>query len=298
MRARLGEAAAAALSSGKTPLTMLHTLLVTILRTALEHPGMPRLLFSNTSDTTSAELRAATTGLLSTQRALLTQVAAQARDGGELPAGLDEEIAGELLLALVVGTLLQRALLPSARSVEQTAARILSLWREGLRADPPRRADAPARTAPGEDIVRLDVRPILAGGRDPLSDILAALERCAADGVLKLIAPFRPVPLIALLEQRGLSVTATPGERGVWHVEVMGPQAPPPLELRELPAPEPLEHALEAAAALPVGGVMLARTPRLPRLLLGQLEARGLRFSVHEEPDGSALILIRRPEVG
>ncbi len=150
MRARLGEAAAAALSSGKTPLTMLHTLLVTILRTALEHPGMPRLLFSNTSDTTSAELRAATTGLLSTQRALLTQVAAQARDGGELPAGLDEEIAGELLLALVVGTLLQRALLPSARSVEQTAARILSLWgcapiRRAARTPPP--APRPVRTS-------------------------------------------------------------------------------------------------------------------------------------------------------
>jgi uncharacterized protein (DUF2249 family) len=68
------------------------------------------------------------------------------------------------------------------------------------------------------------------------------------------------------------------------------------LDLRDLPAPEPLERILEACAALEPGDSLRARTPRFPGPLLPLLEARGLRFEVEEEPDGSALVRVWRPD--
>jgi hypothetical protein len=80
-----------------------------------------------------------------------------------------------------------------------------------------------------------------------------------------------------------------------WGVEVLGPDAPPIEDLRGLPAPEPLERILAATADLAAGATYAARTPRHPRLLLPHLEARGLRYQVHDEPDGTALVHVRRP---
>ncbi len=68
------------------------------------------------------------------------------------------------------------------------------------------------------------------------------------------------------------------------------------LDLRDLPAPEPLERVLEACGRLEPGDSLRARTPRFPRMLLPHLERRGLRFEVEEEPDGSALVRIWRPD--
>ncbi len=39
----------------------------------------------------------------------------------------------------------------------------------------------------------------------------------------------------------------------------------------------------------------LARTPRLPRMLLPQLERRALAWEAIEEPDGSGLVWVQRP---
>ncbi|MFQ5698684.1 MAG: DUF2249 domain-containing protein [Myxococcota bacterium] len=67
------------------------------------------------------------------------------------------------------------------------------------------------------------------------------------------------------------------------------------LDLRDLEAPEPLRRILEAVAALGPGDSLVARTPRYPRMLFGQLEKRGLEWEAREESDGSATLSIRRP---
>lgn len=70
-----------------------------------------------------------------------------------------------------------------------------------------------------------------------------------------------------------------------------GPQA---LDLRAMPAPEPLVRALAAAERLSPGDELVVLTPMLPMPLLEQLLARGLRANVELRDDGSARVWIRK----
>ena len=67
------------------------------------------------------------------------------------------------------------------------------------------------------------------------------------------------------------------------------------LDLRDLPAPEPLEAALGAAEALRGGESFVALTPRVPALLLVRLRERGFAVQATEEADGSGRIAVSRP---
>ena len=67
------------------------------------------------------------------------------------------------------------------------------------------------------------------------------------------------------------------------------------LDVRALPAPEPLVRALSAADALSPGGELTVLTPMLPVPLLQQLLARGLRAQAELLDDGSARVRVRRP---
>ena len=66
--------------------------------------------------------------------------------------------------------------------------------------------------------LELDVRPLFAAGKPPLSSILTAVNQLQPGQALRLIAPMQPVPLYALLGQRGF--TAEPHERddGAWEI--------------------------------------------------------------------------------
>lgn len=54
-----------------------------------------------------------------------------------------------------------------------------------------------------EAIVTLDVRPILARGEEPVAVILAAADALSPGQTLRLLAPFRPVPLFRVMAKRG-----------------------------------------------------------------------------------------------
>jgi AcrR family transcriptional regulator len=71
--------------------------------------------------------------------------------------------------------------------------------------------------------------------------------------------------------------------------------APAIEDLRDLEAPQPLERILAATAKLAPGEAYSARVPRYPRLLLPRLEERGLLYEVYEEPNGTALVHVRKP---
>lgn len=68
------------------------------------------------------------------------------------------------------------------------------------------------------------------------------------------------------------------------------------LDLRGLPAPEPLLRALAAADALESGQSVEVLTPLLPTPLLEALAARGLRWRAESAPDGGVLVVIQRPK--
>lgn len=68
------------------------------------------------------------------------------------------------------------------------------------------------------------------------------------------------------------------------------------MDLRHLPAPEPMHRILEALETLPVGKSLLARTPCRPQPLLDLLDARGYRFIVIDSAAGDACVQIFSPD--
>lgn len=68
------------------------------------------------------------------------------------------------------------------------------------------------------------------------------------------------------------------------------------LDLRHLPAPEPMHRILEALESLPEGKSLMARSPCHPQPLLDLLDARGYRVIVIDSPAGDAWVQIFSPD--
>lgn len=65
---------------------------------------------------------------------------------------------------------------------------------------------------------RLDVRPLLQRGEEPLSTILERVDGLRSDEGLIVLAPFLPSPLIELLGGRGFRSKVERGDAGSWIV--------------------------------------------------------------------------------
>jgi len=260
------------------------------------HPGLLRLLFHHASGD-DAPFRKRLAHLVAMQHALAEEVVRGGLRDGDVPPTVDAEQAAALFLALVQGTLLQWQLSGRTLSLEGAPARVTAFWRAAVEAGRPSSTKEQVEEAEPAlpDIAMLDVRPLLADGVEPFPQIQRHLRRLPASGVLRLIAPFRPDPLIGILHDQGYRVEARERGGGAWDIEVLGREAPDPEDLRDLPAPEPLERVLVATASLVPGARYLARVPRRPNLLLPQLERRGLEWTLLEESDGTALLSVRRP---
>lgn len=66
------------------------------------------------------------------------------------------------------------------------------------------------------------------------------------------------------------------------------------VDLRGLEAPEPMVRILQAGVLLDPGDHYLALLPHVPHPLFPQLESRKLDWQVFEQPDGSAIVMIRK----
>jgi hypothetical protein len=66
------------------------------------------------------------------------------------------------------------------------------------------------------------------------------------------------------------------------------------LDVSDLPAPEPLQLALEALAELPAGRFLHLHHRRHPRLLYERLAARGFLESTRRGPDGACEVFVWR----
>lgn len=145
----------------------------------------------------------------------------------------------------------------------------------------------------GTYLALIDLRPAIARGDHPIGQVLAAVESLAPTGVLELVAPFEPRPMLERLRALDCEVSATHMPDGSWIVRIARGSLPPLDDLSDLAAPEPLERALAQCTGLAAGAVYCARLPRTPAMLLAQLDARGLEWRALERPDGSAVIWVR-----
>ncbi|MBF0613837.1 MAG: DUF2249 domain-containing protein [Magnetococcales bacterium] len=67
------------------------------------------------------------------------------------------------------------------------------------------------------------------------------------------------------------------------------------LDVRELPAPEPMLRILEAVSTLAPGESLLVHHNRIPHLLYPRLTERGLTVETNVPQDGEILLTIHRP---
>ena len=164
------------------------------------------------------------------------------------------------------------------------------------------------------EYIDVDVRPILRAGGEPFSVIMAALERLEPGQGLRLYATFKPVPLFAVMADKGFAHSAQALDAGEWEVlfaPVATEQTAPPsnapvfddwpepairLDNRDLDPPEPMVRILAAAEKLGPGETLSALLRREPVFLFPQLEKRGYRWLGGFSPDGATYELsVRAP---
>ena len=193
-------------------------------------------------------------------------------------------------------------------------------------------ADGGAPPVPGAREVELDVREDLRCGREPFSRIMAAVAALAEGEILRLRAPFRPVPLFSVLAKRGFAhheraepsgdwlvwcyrrdaLESLPTESTVLHSLDAGSvgasassvaggasnrEGEPSevwLDVRGLEPPEPMVRTLAALEQLPTGCVLVQVNTRIPQFVLPILAERGYAADVREEGPNCVLVRIRR----
>ena len=154
------------------------------------------------------------------------------------------------------------------------------------------------------DYLELDVRPILAAGGEPFGRIMETVTSLGPGEGLRLLAPFRPVPLFGALASRGFvhedreigggdwevlfTPTATPAASTGESPSARWPRPLMHLDNRGLLPPEPMVKILGAAGAMLPGEVMEALLDREPSFLFPQLVQRGHEWQGGFDPDGSA----------
>jgi uncharacterized protein (DUF2249 family) len=169
--------------------------------------------------------------------------------------------------------------------------------------------------AMGQNYIDLDVRPILRKGGEPFSVIMAVLTRLEPAQGIRLYATFKPIPLFAVMAEKGFTHAETELEGGEWEVLFTPagtqPQAanaaaqpadvwPDPvvrLDNRDLDPPEPMVRILGAAESLQPGETLSALLRREPVFLFPHLEKRGFRWLGGFTADGSTYELTVRAPV-
>jgi uncharacterized protein (DUF2249 family) len=166
------------------------------------------------------------------------------------------------------------------------------------------------------EYIDVDVRPILRAGGEPFSVIMSALENLGTGQGLRLYATFKPIPLFAVMADKGFAHSEQALAGGEWEVlftptKTQPEQAPasagsptssdwpePAVKLdnRDLDPPEPMVRILAAADRLAPGETLSALLRREPVFLFPQLEKRGFRWLGGFTPDGATYELtVRAP---
>jgi uncharacterized protein (DUF2249 family) len=169
-------------------------------------------------------------------------------------------------------------------------------------------------------VIPMDVRPILAGGEDPLNQILAKIKKLNTGEVLKVINTFEPTPLVSLLAKRGYDsyvnkITNNYVETFFCKITDEAPEKVEPVDLkfdgwleaidrfkgktesidvRHLEMPLPMTTILESLEVLPENKALFVFHKKIPVFLLPELSERNFEFRVKEIGQDEFHLLIFR----
>lgn len=171
-----------------------------------------------------------------------------------------------------------------------------------------------------ENIVTLDVRPIIENGKDPLSEIMKAVKSIPPGGALKVINSFEPTPLIKLLEKQGyksfvdkvqedtIETWFFKGEKAVAEIKPENNTEAGDwdsmvekfrgrmreVDVRHLQMPLPMHTILESLETLPPDQALFVFHKRIPVFLLPELRERAFDYRIKEISEGQVRLLIFR----
>lgn len=169
-----------------------------------------------------------------------------------------------------------------------------------------------------ENLIELDVRPIIASGSDPLNIIMEKVKTVQPGQVLKIINTFEPTPLILMLEKKGFEtyvdaindnlietyfyktaknkveeIKAEQSTTNDWDkvLQQFGDKVKT-IDVRHLEMPQPMLTILAALDELPEGTALYVYHKRIPVFLLPELSQRGFDYRIKEIKDGEVHLLI------
>jgi len=169
-----------------------------------------------------------------------------------------------------------------------------------------------------EQVVELDVRPVIASGKDPLSIITEKVKNIKTGQVLKIINSFEPVPLMKLLEKQGFVVYADVVNDNLvetyfykqiaadnnslvqnnhptkgWEETLQKfDDKLQTIDVRLLEMPQPMLTILDALDKLPDDKALFVYHKRIPIFLLPELAERKFDYRIKEISDGEVHLLI------
>jgi uncharacterized protein (DUF2249 family) len=174
------------------------------------------------------------------------------------------------------------------------------------------------RSLTPEQVIILDVRPVLASGQDPLRIILEKIKTLESNQVLKIQNSFEPTPLMHLLEKQGFESYAHEVDANLvetyfyrkagiqqWEaprindvtqnwdeVFVKLKDKLQVIDVRELEMPLPMLTILETLDKLPAENALFVYHKRIPVFLLPELTQRQFDYRIKEISDGEVHLLI------
>ncbi|MCF8473687.1 MAG: DUF2249 domain-containing protein [Emcibacter sp.] len=162
--------------------------------------------------------------------------------------------------------------------------------------------------------IKLDVRPVLAEGNDPLVQIMAKVEALAEDDILRIEAPFDPLPLRRMMASRGYNCHVIEKASNHWQVYFKKQESPtlpllpnitdlPPfplywqdgileMDLRQLSPPNPMIAILKIIESGDIRGHFVVKLSRDPIYLYPELVTRKWHAEIIEQNEGGILVKI------
>lgn len=168
-----------------------------------------------------------------------------------------------------------------------------------------------------ENILSLDVRPVLASGSDPLNLILEKVNSLEAGKCLKIINTFEPTPLINMLEKKGFvtytdtisddlietyfykksdnkaEINPAINTSGGWDEIIQHySNKLQTIDVRALEMPLPMLTILDSLEKLPSDYALYVYHKRIPVFLLPELAEKKFDYRIKEISDGEVHLLI------
>lgn len=174
------------------------------------------------------------------------------------------------------------------------------------------------KTLTRENIHELDVRPLIASGRDPLNLIMEKVKTVKTGEALKIINSFEPVPLINMLGKKGFKTWVdkiddtrieswffrshdqeeerdTNAQQDDWEAIISKYKDNlVTVDVRHLKMPGPMIAILEALDKMPEDKALFVQHKKIPLFLLPELASKKYEFRINEVAEGNVQLVIFR----